>query len=90
MGDFERVYFVRARIISENGGYGCETCKNVEWLGNPIPIELHHKNGDHSDNRPENVILQCRNCHAFTDTFGVKNIGNGQKLNPRNRKIYHQ
>ena len=42
----------------------CEKCGLTEWLGEPIPLELHHVNGDHYDNRIENLRLLCPNCHA--------------------------
>lgn len=52
----------------------CEHCGLTEWLGKPIPLEIHHKNGIHNDNRLENLELICPNCHAFTDTYAGKNI----------------
>ena len=42
----------------------CEECKNTEWMGNPIPLELHHKDGDHYNNNLKNLALLCPNCHA--------------------------
>lgn len=45
----------------------CERCGNTTWLGEPIPIELHHINGDRFDNRIRNLQLLCPNCHALTD-----------------------
>jgi hypothetical protein len=45
----------------------CERCGNTEWFGEPIPVELHHVNGDRFDNRIENLQLLCPNCHALTD-----------------------
>ena len=53
----------------------CENCKSTLWLGNPIPLELHHINGVSSDNRIENLQLLCPNCHALTDNYRGKNIG---------------
>jgi predicted HNH restriction endonuclease len=35
----------------------------------PIPLELHHVNGDNRDNRIENLQLLCPNCHALTDNY---------------------
>jgi ribosomal protein S27AE len=50
----------------------CERCGNSEWLGEPIPIELHHVNGDRFDNRLVNLQLLCPNCHALTDNHAGK------------------
>ena len=44
------------------------------WLGAKIPLELHHINGDNTDNRIENLQLLCPNCHALTDNYRGKNI----------------
>ena len=53
--------------------YKCECCQNVEWNGKQIPLELHHINGKSHDNRLENLILLCPNCHAQTDNYCGKN-----------------
>lgn len=52
----------------------CEKCNNTEWLGKPIPLELHHINGDRTDNRFENLQILCPNCHAQTDNYRGKNL----------------
>lgn len=51
----------------------CEVCGNTEWMGEPIPLDLHHINGNHFDDRLENLIIVCPNCHRLTDTHGNKN-----------------
>lgn len=43
----------------------CEKCNNIEWLGQSIPLELHHINGVHNDCRLENLMVLCPNCHAI-------------------------
>lgn len=61
---------VKKRLFEE--GYKekvCEHCKRTEWEGEPIPLELHHKNGNNTDNRIENLEILCPNCHALTDTY---------------------
>jgi 5-methylcytosine-specific restriction endonuclease McrA len=45
------------------------------WFGQPIPLELDHRNGDSNDNRLENLRLLCPNCHAQTPNFRVKKDG---------------
>jgi hypothetical protein len=52
----------------------CYNCNLTEWLGNPIPIELEHKNGNSHDNRLQNLTLLCPNCHALTPTYRGKNM----------------
>lgn len=51
----------------------CEECGITEWRGKPLNMHLHHANGDGSDNRIENIIFLCGNCHSQTDTYGGRN-----------------
>ena len=47
----------------------CEKCGFKEWQGMEIPLELHHINGDNTDNRLENLQILCPNCHALTENY---------------------
>jgi 5-methylcytosine-specific restriction endonuclease McrA len=51
----------------------CGDCGIREWRRMPLALELHHINGDRSDNRLENLALLCPNCHSQTDTWGGRN-----------------
>jgi len=65
---------LRNRLISEGiKEHKCEECGINEWRGQPTPIELDHINGNHHDNRLENLRLLCPNCHAQTETYRGKN-----------------
>lgn len=50
-------------------GHKCERCQLSEWEKNPIPLEIDHVSGDKTDNRLENLLLLCCNCHALTSTW---------------------
>lgn len=62
--------YLRERLIS--AGYKkakCEECGMSEWNGKPLTLELHHINGNHYDNRLENLQILCINCHSQTDNY---------------------
>ena len=67
-------YKLKNRLL-ESGlkEYRCEKCKRTEWEDSPIPLELHHINGDNTDNRIENIQILCPNCHAQTEHYRGKN-----------------
>lgn len=65
---------IRKKILEENiKAHKCECCGLETWLGQPIPLEVHHKDGDRSHNELSNFELLCPNCHAFTDSYRGKN-----------------
>ena len=50
-------------------GRKCECCGLTEWLGQDITLEIHHLNGERTDNRLENLQLLCPNCHSYTENW---------------------
>ena len=66
---------VRIKLLNEGlKEHKCECCGLTTWLDKPIPLELHHKDGDRYNNVLENFELLCPNCHAFTDSYRGKNV----------------
>lgn len=62
------------RWLTQERGHKCESCLLVDWLGQPIVLELDHINGDRTDNDKNNLLLLCPNCHSQTTTWrGRKN-----------------
>jgi hypothetical protein len=51
----------------------CEQCGISDWQGKPLNMQLHHLNGNGTENRLENVVFLCGNCHSQTDTYGGRN-----------------
>jgi hypothetical protein len=54
----------------------CALC-GVEavWLGEPLPLEVDHIDGNWRNNRLENLRMLCPNCHSATDTYRGRNKG---------------
>ena len=52
----------------------CEKCGIGEiWNGGPLVLQVHHIDGNHTNNRISNIQILCPNCHSQTDTFGKRN-----------------
>ena len=65
---------LRIRLIKEGVmEHKCARCGITEWNGQPTPLELEHKDGDHRNNELSNLELLCPNCHAQTSTYRGKN-----------------
>ena len=53
----------------------CEICGVSEWQGVKLPLELHHKNNNHTDNSFENLQILCPNCHSIQEGNSGAAIG---------------
>ena len=59
----------RHKLVYLKGFYHCESCGLNEWLGKEIVLEIHHIDGDTTNNELSNLKLLCPNCHSMTDNF---------------------
>lgn len=66
----------------------CDECGIAEWRGGPLSLELHHVNGNGTDNRLENLQLLCGNCHSQTDNWGGRGVGRKGRLKRRERSVH--
>ena len=68
------------KYLKEEREWKCEQCGLSEWQGSTLPLEVHHINGDHWDQRRENLQILCPNCHALTKTWRSKGRKKEQQI----------
>ncbi len=74
--DFQS-YKLKTRLIKEGlKELKCEICGwSQKTPDGRIPVELDHINGDHRDNRIENLRVLCPNCHSLQTTHrGINKV----------------
>ena len=59
---------IRKNLILERG-HKCEECGLTEWMHKPLRLEMHHRDGDRTNNDKSNLILLCPNCHSQTENY---------------------
>ena len=71
------------RYLMELHNNKCEKCGWGEEhpITHNIPLEVHHIDGDCTNNKLENLQLLCPNCHCLTENFGSLN---------KNSKRFHR
>lgn len=69
------------RYLLEKYDNKCCKCgwNKINNFTGTIPLEVHHKDGDYTNNSEENLELLCPNCHSLTETYKAGNMGNGRK-----------
>ncbi len=83
---------IKKRLLKEKIlEYKCyeQNCGIDSWHGQKLSLQLEHINGDHTDNRIENLTLLCPNCHSLTPTFcrGQKRINKTTSISVVNTTI---
>lgn len=74
------------RYLFEISNSKCQRCgwSEVNVYTNKVPLEVDHIDGDSQNNKRENVILLCPNCHSLTKTW--KNTGNRKSTRTKRKK----
>lgn len=49
----------------------CEVCgwSKINQFTGKFPLEVHHKDGDSTNNNLDNLMLLCPNCHSLTENY---------------------
>lgn len=65
------------RYLFEKYNSKCARCgwSQVNPYTNTIPLEVEHIDGDALNNKEENLIILCPNCHSLTKTYRGANRG---------------
>lgn len=74
--------FVR-KYLMEKFNNSCQKCgwHEVNPYTELVPLQIHHIDGDCTNNKEENLQLLCPNCHSLTENFGILN---------KNSKRFHR
>lgn len=68
-----KTYVLRHNLIP----YKCNCCGfSGKWMGYELVLQLHHINGNNTDNRLENLMFLCPNCHSITENFAGRGLKN--------------
>ena len=63
------------RYLLDKVGHKCEICgwNKENHYTHTIPLEIHHIDGDYTNNNEENLQVLCPNCHSLTETHKSHN-----------------
>ena len=66
--------FIKRYLLNEFN-HKCEICGwgEVNKSTGLVPLQIHHIDGDCTNNKRENLQLLCPNCHSLTSNFGSLN-----------------
>lgn len=67
---------LKKHLIIEKG-HKCECCNLSHWQNQLISLEVHHIDGDASNNSQKNLQLLCPNCHSLTKNYRGRKNKNG-------------
>ena len=85
-GSLIKSYTLKLKILRDGiKPHQCEKCKLKEWLGRPIPLEIHHIDGNHYNNDFSNLSLLCPNCHSLEEN----NSGAANKKDKLDKEVYY-
>ena len=72
----------------------CERCGITEWMGDDVPLELHHLDENHHNNNLDNLVILCSNCHAqlhgYNKATKIEAVKHKKRIKPAPSKITYE
>ena len=86
-GEYQISSYIKTYIF-EKYNNKCAICgwSKINPYTHNIPLEIEHRDGNYKNNKEENLILLCPNCHSLTSTYKEANINNGRKTRKKYTK----
>ena len=71
------------RYLFEKYNNSCQICgwNKIHPLTGLVPLQIHHIDGDCTNNSEDNLQLLCPNCHSLTENYG--------NLNSNSKRFYY-
>lgn len=73
-GEYQISSYIRRYLFDkyDNKCAKCGWCE-INPFTNCVPLEVHHIDGDYTNNDEQNLLLLCPNCHSLTETYKALN-----------------
>lgn len=73
------------KYLLEKHDNKCELCGwgEMNKYTQKIPLQIHHIDGDCTNNKEENLQLLCPNCHSLTDNYGNSGHHKSKRVDKR-------
>lgn len=79
-GNYQISMHIKSYLFSKYNNK-CARCGWGEvnnYTGN-IPLEIEHIDGNYRNNKEDNLVVLCPNCHSLTSTYKGANLNKGRK-----------
>lgn len=79
-GEYQLSMHIKTYLLKKYNNK-CAKCgwgKINQYTGK-IPLEIEHIDGNFKNNKEDNLIILCPNCHSLTSTYKGANYNNGRK-----------
>ena len=80
-GSYIKSHLLKQKLIKDGIKIEkCELCGLISWHNVKLPLELHHKDGNHYNNDISNLQILCPNCHSIQPGNSGSNAGRYNKI----------